>query len=545
MRTCYAFAFGLSSLTAAFNGLQAQNSSGMLDTTTTESGLVRSGVLMADGQVVLSMVADTGLWLWSCDASGTPLWSARYGTDPLWINGRYPLIVCADNTLAFAYLAPQVEIGDSTLITMHVVRVGADGVLLWDKEIAMIPQEQWNWSSYVSPQELRLLETSDNDLILSLTIWQQVQYVHCHLTRLDGDGTFLWSRSIGYGEQPIFTEWNDVGPIGADGSGGCTLAWVPNTGGELGVASVDAAGNLQWATTCDYALSSMEFRPLDVMSEASGRIVVTSSMSSQYTDLQRTILEPSGLHIRTDGYSDFWWLSEARSVPLASGSALLLSNTYLEFDDAGQLVASVTLSNTGSNDVGDYSFASRTMDARSGQVLAAGDRSLTPILPGLASYTPGFIRTVTDAPGQCAYGGATALYVPMGNELFTFAPDTGIHIAEATVTIVDGIASTVPMPLLDTSPLCSTVGIAENDHACGFEVMNNLVGSGGTLLVRSDVPLDILLTDALGATVVKFLRSRNTGLTELPVGDLSSGVYIVFARNVSGQVVGAAKVVVE
>lgn len=545
MRTRYTIALAVSFLTSPFNGLHAQNSSGLLDTTTTAAALVRSGVLMADGQVVLSMVGDTGLWLWSCDASGTPLWSARYGTDPLWINGRYPMMVCADNTLALAYLAPQVEIGDSTLITMHVVRLGADGVVLWDKEIAMIPQEQWDWSAYVFPQELRLLETSDHDLILSLTIWQQVQYIHYHLTRLDGDGTFLWSRSIGYGDQPIFTEWNDVGPIGADSSGGCTLAWIPNTGGELGVASVDVAGNLQWANTCDYALSSMEFRPLDVTSEANGRIVVTSSMSSQYTDLQRTIFEPSGLHIRTDGYSDFWWLSEARSVPLASGSALLLSNTYLEFDDAGQLVASLTLSNAGSNDVGDYSFASKTMDVRSGQVLAAGDRSLTPILPGLTSYTPGFIRNVIDAPGQCAYGGATASYVPMGNDLFTFAPDTGIHIVEATVTIVDGIGSTVQMPLLGTSPLCSTVGLAESDHAPGFEVINTLLGSGGTLLVRTDVPLDIHLTNALGATVMKPLRSRSAGLTEIPVGDLSSGVYVVVARDLTGQVVDATKVVVE
>ena len=267
--------------------------------------------------------------------------------------------------------------------------------------------------------------------------------------------------------------------------------------------------------------------------------------SSQYTDLQRTILEPSGLHIRTDGYSDFWWLSEARSVPLASGSALLLSNTYLEFDDAGQLVASLTLSNGGSNDVGDYSFASRTMDARSGQVLAAGDRLLTPFLPGLTSYTPGFIRNVVDAPGQCAYGGASATYVPLGSELFTFAPDTGIHMTEAPLTISDGSGFTSPMPQPSFSPFCNTVGVVENDQTPDFEVMNKLVASGGTLFIRSDAPLDIHLMDVRGAVVTSPLRSWNSGVSEIPVSELASGLYVVVARKVTGEVAGAVKVAVE
>ncbi len=548
MRTCYAIALGLSSLTSALNGLQAQNSSGLLDTTSTETRLVRNGVLTANGDVVLSLISDAGLWLWSCDGAGTPLWSNSYGTDTLWATEKFPLIVCADGTLVFAYLGSQVDVGDSTVITVHVVRILPGGSVVWDKEISIIPNEIWSWQSWVSLTNngLGLIETSDHDLVLTMRIHQQVQYTHMNLTRLDADGTLLWSKYIGYEAQPVFTEWNEVGPIGADATGGCVLAWVPNTGGEVTVARLDAAGALQWTTTSDYALSAMEFQPLDVVTDANGRIIITSSMMSEYTDLQRMILDGSGQHIRTDGYDDeIWWLTEARSVPLASGTALISGNSFMQFDDDGGVVTSLSMSNGGANDVGDYSFGSRAMDVRAGQVLASGDQSLSPFLPGLDIYTPGYIKNQIDAPGQCAHAGWDPILVPIGNELFTFTPDTGIHVVDAPMTLTDGPGVVLPMPVIGTSALCSTVGLAESDRVPGFEVINNLVASGGTLLFRSDVPLDIHLTDALGATVAIPLRSRNTGLTEIPVGDLSSGVYIVVARDVTGRVAGTAKVVVE
>ncbi len=372
-----------------------------------------------------------------------------------------------------------------------------------------------------------------------------MQYTHINLTRLDADGTLLWSKYIGYGEQPVFTEWNRVGPIGADASGGCVLAWVPNTGGEVTVARLDTAGDLQWATTWDYTLSAMEFQPLDVVTDANSRIIITSSMMSEYTDLQRMILDGSGQHIRTDGYDELEWLTEARSVPLGSGTALISGTSFTRFDDDGTVVTSLGMSNGGANDIGDYFFAPRAMDVRSGQVFVSGDQSLTPFLPGLGTYTPGYIKNQIDAPGHCSHSGWNPTLVPIGNDLFTFTPDTSIHVVDAPLTIIDGSGAVMPRPLLGTSAFCSTVGLAENDLVPGFEVINNLVGSGGTLLVRSDVQLDIHLTDALGATVVKPLPSRNTGVTELPVGGLSSGVYLVVARNATGQVVGTAKVMIE
>ncbi len=172
MRTHYALAFGLSSLTSAFHGLQAQNSSGLLDTTSTENRFARNGVLTLDGGVVLSLVSDAGLWLWSCDGAGTPLWSNAYGTDSLWWTEKFPLIECLDGTLAFAYLGSQVDVGDSTVLTIHVVRANADGSVIWDKGISIIPIEAWSWQSLVglANNGLGLLETSDHDLVLTTRI---------------------------------------------------------------------------------------------------------------------------------------------------------------------------------------------------------------------------------------------------------------------------------------------------------------------------------------------------------------------------------------
>ena len=76
-----------------------------------------------------------------------------------------------------------------------------------------------------------------------------------------------------------------------------------------------------------------------------------------------------------------------------------------------------------------------------------------------------------------------------------------------------------------------------------FSVNRTLLQAGDPLTVTSDRPLLCSIVDVKGAVVWNDARANQR--LEIPTAELTPGLYTLMGREVTGQVVGTAKVVVE
>lgn len=527
-------------------GVHAQSTGQLLDTTVSSGFevLTRSGSIAADGGIVLDLNWDGGRHLWKCDQAGVPQWSYHYPCPNIYADNG-PLLACANGDLVFATVEDLV-FTDSLRSVVMLSRVAGGGAVIWQKRITTVRESSGMTMNMLSGRGIWLGETSDQQIMLGVFL-ETAPLQRFELTKLDAGGQWQWTKefvrssvgnAVGIVPQMIDHAFT------TDLDGGCTFTFdMEASGSSVLTARVDGNGAVSWATQVSYLLQANAHSLMDMMVDSDNNIIVTSNVTSQYSDLLRVYLSPTGTFLRTDGYWGGGNASYMVTKRDGTGSLIMANDKVALLAADGSVLQSLQLIN-GQSTLGQLDYAPRDIDRRGDLILLPGNQRFIPNDPAPSTWRPGFWRGQLTDPQLCGSTATPFTHVAIPNANFNATAITDLTSRDLHTTVTDGPGQYSAVDLMNTQDMCLLTGVGEQPSSDRFMVVNTIVAAGTPLRVRAEEAMTLTITDGAGRVVRTGIRTNVSGPSEVPMTGVVAGPYVVIAQDQQGQRVAAARFVV-
>jgi hypothetical protein len=514
-----------------------------LDTAALNNISIGEGVPMADGGSVLEVPELGGFSLWKCDAAGTAQWRNRYPWE-----GAYPTNDIAPTTngdvlMAYATVNSS-TVGDTAIPVLDLWRIGPDGATVWRKHLEL-DTVFGGWIGFVT--QLKIVENEASEIFILSVVdlnWENIVSV----TKVDASGAMLWSRRVGDPVNqmsfPFPAGFGSMIYLAPDLSGGCRLVApaTENADESVYIVNVTADGSLAWGRLFDYLGIASSFSMTEPAVDMAGTTLFQTYTSSANGDLHIVRISEAGDLLEVEQYGTGYWgeLSyDQGTVLLRGGYQLMVVN------DNGDLVSGVGQISLPDDSAYTYQLPLGKCNVKNGRVCCYGRFMSTPVGAGLPLASPALCRFDLSDPAACDRMTFTpvAPHTSLPLSIFTCTPMTSLACDTLAAMVSDGSLTSEPKPLLASVDLCVLTAIAPvAEIPATFTVNRTLLLSGDPLTVTSDRPLGYCILDMKGAVV--WSDPRTNQRLDIPTAELTPGLYMLLGRDVTGQVVGTAKVVV-
>lgn len=532
------FALALTSSSFAQNALNLR-----LDTVALNGIVTDKGVPTADGGIVLMVPETGGMSLLKCDATGTAQWRSFYPSGTT----AYPaadITPCVNGDVLLAYANTQI-LWNMFGLAFDVWRIDPNGSVVWHHHYA--PETFFGYSWFLG-QGISIKE-NDQSGIFVLMHGEDEQNTHVAVTKIDQSGAIVWNRQVGgpFGMGlPCPGNWcHEHLNLYPDQQGGCRLTLQNGDQSHESALAVSLAanGSLAWASQFDYlgTVTTWEMFPHVVNGEGT-TILVTMSNSSN-GGMHIVQISGTGTLLKVDRYdiNSYWEASLGFDQGTLIGRR---DNDMFTVNEDGTLGSGSTLIGYPSDTDFTYQMGSGHFSVDNGRVLFYGGFTATPTGPGLPLASPAFMSFGITDEAVCGRAPFSVVHDVLPNSLFTCAAMPMIGSESVAISVTDG--SVVPMarPLLTTVDLCTTTAItALYETPAAFSVNRTTLLAGEVLTVTSDRPFHYSIMDVKGSVV--WIDARVNQRLDIPTTELTSGLYMLMGRDLTGRVVGTAKVVVE
>jgi hypothetical protein len=491
---------------------------------------------------VLLVVEPGGTSLWKCDAAGTPQWRNVY---PAGTGGTSSDIApCANGDVLLAYATIHAS-WDTLIPAFELWRIDPNGAVLWHEHYV---QDTLFGSIMYYGLEVSVVENDQAELLV-LTNLAGSGNERVAVTKVDGSGALIWSRQVGdplSGMAFPCTLNSCLGELSLypDAQGGCRLTMASADHSESAlILCLAPDGSLAWARQFDYLGLVNTFEMFPHVATADGTTVLITLSTSLNGGLHLIHISATGTLLKVDRYE----LSSNCCTGLAYDQGALIVRFYdglFTLNEEGAIASGSQLIPFPADTDFTYTMGSNTFNVHDGRAFFSGTFTSTPIGAGLPMVSPAFTSFGIEDGTVCGRASFTAAHDVLPNALFTCEPILSLGTDDHALQVASGSLTSVPRPLLASIDLCTLTAIAPvAENRSAFAVDRTLLLAGEPLTVTADRPLRYSVVDIKGATVWSGPRSglRST----IPTGDLTSGLYMLVGRDVAGEVVGTAKVVVE
>lgn len=519
-----------------------------------------AAVQNADGSLVWALDMDDAMVLWRGDAAGEPMWTKEV-IDP---GDHIRLIESegASTTMIEAYdpsVAPLS--GSETLVTqrLRISRINDQGMVIWSNEFEFSFAHPIEFS--VTGLAIQATRTSD-DGILATVAQTSGGPIVCHLLRVAADGSLLWGERIGrpggaylaMSEVQIPTSGLLVTEY-ADGRFAISLdsgspPWT------IEVHAIDAQGAPLTSRSLNYSGEIIYRRVSCVGATANGDLLIGGRMSTmESANIMMYRLDADLEYLDGDVY---WDISSTVSAEMrtltqrADGDRLIHVEgalpgryTYLiEVDNEGEILNTAT--SVPIPYIDDQLLVVHPRDVRFSEDGVQLAHTLTLTHPGLGDLGHYAERSTVQLDDPACYfspGVVQHSQIPV-NIIVTQALTS--NVTQETMVLVSAAT-----PLIDHAPIGTVQGcqIASgvSDHAQDpmFELLMNVLAPGSALLVRAPAPLVLSIFDAQGRIIRHDLTLTGSGPWSVPLPELTAGMYCVTAFANRNTLRGALRFVVE
>ncbi len=523
----------------------AQNTLNLrLDTTALNGIAIDEAVPTADGGVVLMLPGTSGMSLWKCDANGTAQWRNSYPV-PV-VNGYRDIASCANGDVLLACASSQQTGWDTVTMAFDLWRIAVDGSVAWHKMVTAgtLPQ-----AGSLIEQEVEVVENSQGELLLFLHA--EINWAHRGIiTKMSSTGSLIWNRqlgdpAVGWTFPCAVSSCFGKMRIQPDVQGGC-LVMMPLSDMDENIllASLDTDGTFAWASHFEYLGVVNAGFVGNAVVDAQGNMLFLTVTTSLNGGLHVVRITPTGELERVDRYQPY--TNCCSSLAMHEDTLLLCyyQNVYGLGTDGAVLYGSTARPLLADAD-SEYYTTSTWSNARYGRMVSSGAFLATPLEPGLPQASPTLSSFAVSDVASCARTSAMLpVHDVLPNSIFTCPPYAALDAQPLEATVAEATLDFEQQPLLAAIDLCVLTAIEPLTATVpAFTVNRTLLRVGDALTITSEVLLRCSIIDARGAMV--WNAARPDQRTDVPTTQLASGLYTVLGRNISGQLVGTVKVVVE
>lgn len=519
-----------------------------------------AAVQHADGSLVWAMDLDDAMVLWRGSADGDPMWTKEV-IDP---GDRIRLVESdgASTTMIEAYDPSFGPLsGSETLVTqrLRISRINDQGAVMWSNEYEFSFAHPIEFAS--TGLTLQATRTSDDGILATLAQSSGGPIV-CHLLRVAADGSLIWGERIGrpggsylaMSEVQIPTSGLLVTEY-ADGRFAISLdsgspPWT------IEVHAIDAQGTPLTSRSLHYSGEIIYRRVSCVAATANGDLLIGGRMSTMESANIMVYRLDAGLDY-LDG-DVYWDISSTVSAEMrtltqrADGDRLIHVEgalpgqyTYLiEVDNEGEIISTAT--SVPIPYIDDQLLVVHPRNARYDENGVHLAHTLTLTHPGLGDLGHYAERSIVqpDSP-TCYFSPGVVQRSQIPESIVDIQQLPGNTTQETTVLV------SAASPLIGHAPIGTVQGCqivsGVSDHAQGpmFELLTNMLAPGSDLLVRAPAPLVLSIFDAQGRVIHHGLHLTGSGPWSVPLPELTAGIYSVTAFADRNAVSGVLRFVVE
>lgn len=515
-----------------------------LDTSALNSFSPGPTLPMSDGGSTLQLSEPFGFSLWRCDASGVPLWRNRYPSVATYDHGEVARANNGDLLIAYANWA-ETTWDQPVMLGWDLWRVAPDGSPLWHKDIHL---DTLYGLDYFVQHIVHVVESPQGDIhVLSCVDLSTRQMVA--VTKVDAAGNFLWSTWVGdpMSEMtfPTPQSTSDRFCLSPTPDGGCTFTTPAsyNTGEGVYIVHLSASGSLAWAREYDYLGVADQYSLGRSTVDPDGNTLIRTSTNSTNGGTHVVRISPTGELLSVYTYELLFFgnfINDEGIIYLEEGG------TLKRLAPSGALIAGFNQLPLAQTADSTYTLWWSDPRIKQARICLRAEYRATPVGAGLPIASPGLVSFNLSEETSCAHSTFTSIYPPdtLPNSIFSCVPLEPLAAVQITPQIGDAPLDFIARPLLNSVDLCVLTSITPLAEApMTFTVNRTLLLAGDPLTVTSERPLRYSIVDMKGALVWNELRASQR--LDIPTLELTPGLYMLMGRDVTGQVVGTAKVVVE
>ena len=497
---------------------------------------------LADGSVVWAMTVEDSTFIWKGDANGSPQW-ARTIIDP---GSELQLVEGANSSIIIveAYLPSTDDTNMTEALVTQTWRtsmISEQGTLLWSKRGSIT--YEMPYGTTVLNVELRSTPASDGGLFFTL-MNPSGFFPTGHLVRVGANGALSWCKKVGtvlpgghlalsYSSNP----WDGLRLVELPVGDIALVLDSQDPPWDIDIYTVDAQGTPAQARKLDYTGAIIYRRAQALAVSASGNLLIGGRMSTSQSANVFTYELDADLEL-FDG--DIYWdfnpnaspelrdiairNDGQRTVQVSSATSSYPYTFLMELEDDGQILQVVS-----SGQLPFTSGQTLTVEPKdilytdNGILLAHSLRLTHPVLGNLGNFIE---RTAIDPsdPG-CYFSSATVQHIQVPDSLVSMLPLDN-YMALDAIPVMSDESPLTEHSLIGTLQGCLfQTGIAELPSTASFQLASNIIAVGSDIVVRTDGPMELWVTDASGRVVVERVRISASGQWQVPIPALTSGMY--------------------
>ncbi len=515
-----------------------------LDTTELNTMQTGAGVPTADGGSAVQVREGANFSLWKCDGYGNAQWQNHYPTAIT--NADATIATTGNGDVLLGYAGgTQSTWGDTTVPSLELWRIAQDGSVIWRKYMTL--DTVFGYMPYFY-QRINMVENAQSEIFIMSSSdlnWAGLLSV----TKVNASGDVLWGIRIGDPAGSMnfpFSMSSGLVYLAPDGTGGCRVVSAAADNDEsVNVIRISSDGALTWGKLFDYLGNAQSFTmAAPAVAENGNTLFFTNTNNMDPnggTHLVR--ISESGDLLSVEQYQGSIYCADLIND---QGTLMRIENQrVISMNETGDLLTGTGFASLPANEDSTYHFLFNHLALKNGRACFSGSFTATPIGVGLPLVSLAVSSFDVDG-ANCGlvHWEQEGIHTALPLSIFTCDAMASIAAEPTSPTVMDGSLTPEPRPLLASTNLCSFTSIAPvAETPATFSVNRTLLQAGDPLTVTSDRPLLCSIVDVKGAVVWNDARANQR--LEIPTAELTPGLYTLMGREVTGQVVGTAKVVVE